>query len=359
MCDMNKSLKEKIIESPKAELHVHLRGAMPRQVLAELAKKHPPNEVWNKLGFMLRREYGKFKNIQRFVENPQNISGLFRFESFYNFLITYGFTRHFIRNIDDFRLLIRGVIDFLKAQNIVYAEVTVSLIEYIDIGFPLDDLVDCLEDEAAAAKGIRIQWIADLVRNFGSRKGFRVLRDLVRLKPKSFVGITLGGSEDYCHPKAYAKHFKMAREAGFSTTVHAGEAMGPESVWRSLKSLKPDRIGHGIRSVEDESLLKHLAEKKISLEVCPTSNVFLGVYPSYEQVPIRRLCNAGARVTINSDDPAFFGASLNDELSRLPELGFSEEDVLDFIEEGFMSAFISDEEKTRYISTVQEEWGKN
>ncbi len=359
MSRMREDIRERIIKLPKAELHVHLRGAMPRAALAELAKKYPAKQLWNTFGPMLRRQYGKFGNIRGFVDNPQNIPGLFRFESFYNFLITYGFTRHFIREMDDFRLLIRGVIDYLKAQNIVYAEVTVSLIEYIDVGFHLDGLIECLDEQAEKAEDIKIRWIADLVRNFGRRKGFRVLRDLVRLKPGSFAGITLGGSEDYCHPKAYVRHFEMAREAGFSTSVHAGEAMGPESMWLSLEYLKPDRIGHGVRSVEDESLLKYLAKKKISLEVCLTSNIFLGVYSSYEEVPLRQLRDAGVRVTINSDDPAFFGASLNDELSRLPELGFSGEEVMKFIEEGFRSAFIPDEEKTRYISTVQEEWNRD
>jgi adenosine deaminase len=307
---------------PDAELHVHLRGAMPPAYFAKLLAKRTVAEA---LAHAPERHLEFFRrnpNIRAFLEAQQPPEALFRFEGFEGFLASYLFSGYFIRDAGDFRGLLSAVRERLADDGIAYAEVTVSIPEYRMHGIPLEALGEALSEEAKREPP-RLRWIVDLVRNLGVEAADDLLRQLLAKPPEGWVGITLGGSEHLFPPAPFAGVYGRARAAGLRLTVHAGEAAGPESVWDAIQALRVDRIGHGVRSIEDPRLVAELAERQIPLEVCLTSNVRTGVYPSFDAHPLVQLVEAGVAVTLNTDDPAFFGTSLEHEFTRGAELGLT------------------------------------
>jgi adenosine deaminase len=285
-------------------------------------------------------------------------ANLFRYRTFEEFLLSFLFTSYFFREIDDLRGLIAAVRHGLERQHIVYAEITVSVGEYVNQGIPLPEILTAL-DEAAKSPGVRVQWIVDLVRNFGPEATLRLLREIVALKPASVAGITLGGAEHLYPPALFAELYRLARDHGLRLSVHAGEALGPESVWDAIRTLGVERIGHGVRSIEDRKLVEHLAGQQIPLEVCPTSNLRTGVYPSYEAHPVRLLYEAGVPISINTDDPTFFGTTLASEFRHLQDAGFADEDLLELVRNGFRHAFLSPADKRGYLEQVERHWSEH
>ena len=150
--------------------------------------------------------------------------------------------------------------------------------------------------------------------------------------------------------------YSKARDNGLRLTVHAGEAAGPRSVWDALQILGAERIGHGVRAIEDPSLVRYLADNKIPLEVSPTSNIRTGVYASYEAHPVKALFEAGVPVTINTDDPTFFRTTLVDEYAHVHAIGINENDIFEMIREGFVHAFLPKDEIDRYLRELEKEW---
>ena len=301
-------------QAPKAELHVHLRGTMPDHFFAELLRKYTPSQA---LADAPQRHIELFRrcpNLRSFFSDDgsaaERASSLFRFRNFEQFLASYLFSGYFVRDISDFRNLIEAVRRELIAQKIVYAEVTVSLGEYVKQGLAIGALIETMDEASRIPSGIRLRWIVDLVRDFGPETTMGLLRQILEQRPESIAAITLGGAEHRFPPEQFAEHYRVARDAGLRLTVHAGEAAGPESVWGAIRSLGVERIGHGVRAIEDPRLVEYLAEKQIPLEVCPTSNIRTGVYRSYEEHPVRRLYEAGVPISISTDDPSFFGTSL-------------------------------------------------
>ncbi len=338
-------IADRILPLPKAELHVHLLGAIPTNVLVELFNRHPPRTWRPRPRIGLRRGFRRQPNIRPFLKlstiDEEGAAALFQYDSFQQFLWTFCFAGFLVRDEDDLRMLIGGVVDDLRVQNVTYAEVTVSPLAYTQHGMKLETVAACLED-AAQRTDIRVRWIVDLIRDIGPKAALDLLRDVIDLQCPSIVGITLGGSEHDWPPAQFADVYALARDAGLRLTVHAGEALGPESVWDALRVLGAERIGHGIRSIEDPELVAHLAERQVPLEVCPTSNVCTGVVESYDAHPVRALFDAGVPITISTDDPAFFHTTLTDEFVRLHGMDFSEDELLELIENGFRHAFAAE-----------------
>ncbi len=325
---------------PKAELHVHLRGAMPLSYLRAQFRKHPPSRALDSAPPHLLDRMLSHPGIRRIVraEDPLREAGsLFRYSSFDEFLAAYLFTGYFVRDIDDLRGLISVVHRGLCEQNVTYAEVTVSVPEYLQQGLALGDVMSVLGEERPGPP--RLRWIVDFVRNFGPDAGESLLERLLPLRPTSVVGLTLGGAEHLYPPAPFRRLYEIAREGGLGTTVHAGEALGPESVWDAVRVLKVDRVGHGVRAIEDPSLVQYLAEHQIPLEVCPTSNIRTGVYSSLEEHPVRALFESGVRLSISTDDPTFFGVSLSEELAGLRRVGFSWDEIGHLANDAFGLAF--------------------
>lgn len=354
-----KDIRSAIETVPKSELHLHLRGAMPIEVFTDLLNKYANTDVFGDALEQHIERFNRYDNIRPFLARRRwsidEASGLFRFESFDQFLATYGFTSYFIREIEDFRELVRGVLRSLKEQNIVYAEIMVTVVEYLRRGLPLEDLVAVL-DEASASPEVRVQWIADLVRDTGSEATLALLTDIVELQCESVVGITLGGSEHQYPPAQFSDVYAAARDHGMRLTVHAGEALGPESVWDALILLQTERVGHGVRAVEDDSLVEHLAQNQVPLEICPTSNLRTGIYPSYEAHPAKKLFDSGVLVTISSDDPTFFGTTLADELLHVSDMGVDREGLYEIIKNGFTKSFLPEEQVRSYLEDLDVAW---
>ncbi len=334
---------------------------MPGDYFERLLRKYPAWEILDRAPAKHCDLFRRCEHLQPFFAPPPAAgsvaANLFRYRSFEEFLISFLFTSYFFREIDDLRGLIDAVRRDLERQQIVYAEITISIGEYVNQGLPLPEILAAL-DEAAKSPGVRLQWIVDLVRNFGPESTLRLLREIVALKPASVIGITLGGSEHLYPPALFAEVYRLARDHGLRLTVHAGEALGPVSVWDAIRTLGVERIGHGVRSIEDKGLVGHLAEHQSPLEVCPTSNVRTGVYPSYEAHPVRSLYEAGVPISINTDDPTFFGTTLAGEFHRLRGLGFSGEDLLEIVRNGFRHAFLSPDEKHGYLERVERHWNE-
>jgi len=312
--------------NPTAELHLHLRGAMPVDLFGRWLERYPVEIALDQAPIGHLQFFARFEHLKRFLHPDQRPAPeeLFSYTSFEGFLASYLFSSYFCRSIDDFRDLVAAVRRDLAAQGIEYAEVTVSVPEYLMHGLPLEGVVVALS-EAAREPRPTVRWIVDFVRNFGPEAAMRLLDRLLANRPEGWVGVTLGGAEHNFPPGPFKAVYEKAKSEGLGLTVHAGEAAGPESVWEAVRELRVDRIGHGVRAMEDPKLVAHLADKGIPLEVCPTSNVRTGVYASIEEHPLAKLHEAGVRLSINTDDPTFFGTTLRDEFAVGRKLGLSDD----------------------------------
>lgn len=347
----------RIIQSlPKAELHLHLRGAIPLPVLAELLNRRDLEVALAGASEQVRATFESYGNIRPFLAargdwSAEEVAGLFQYRDLRNFLYTFYFTSFLFHTADDLRLLIRGVLEELARQRIVYAEICISAVEYVARGIPFPEVVACLE-EATQHASVRVQWIVDLVRDSGPESALTQLRELIAMQSSAIIGITLGGSEGSFPAGQFRGVYALALEHGLRLTVHAGEALGPASIREAVERLRPERIGHGVRAIEDPALVSDLAARRIPLEICPTSNVFTSVCPSLLAHPVRALFAAGIPITINSDDPTFFRTTLADEYACLPALGFSKEEVLDILGNGFRYAFLPEADISRYLGEL-------
>ncbi len=321
---------------PKAELHLHLEGAIPLDTLWELIGK-----------------YGG----DRAVPDRRSLDELFTYRNFDHFIETWLWKNGFLREYEDFTLIAEGAARDLARQKIRYAEVFFSPGDFERHGLEVQRLAQSIRTGLSRAPGVEIALIVDLVRDFGPKRGARTLALCSEIKKDlGVIGIGIGGTERDFPPEPYAALFAEARRLGFGTTVHAGEAAGPESVRGAVRSLEPDRIGHGTRAAEDSALVDLLARTKIPLEMCPLSNVMTGVVPSLSDHPIGRFRERGVRVTVNTDDPAMFGNSLAGELLALHrELGFTRDDIRTLILESLRSSWLDDAAKKKMIEEFKED----
>jgi adenosine deaminase len=209
----------------------------------------------------------------------------------------------------------------------------------------------------ARGLGVELHVIIDTIRHLGPEYARQTLLLHQNRPSRCVIGFGMGGDEAAIPADAFEETFSQARQAGLRTVVHCGESAGPESIWQSLGCLAPARILHGIRAVEDEELLSLLVEKRIPLDVCPTSNLCTGVVASLAEHPIRTLFDRGIRVTMNTDDPAMFGTNLNREYELLAEeFHFTAEELFQIAGEGFRASFMPEERKNRYLDALSRVW---
>lgn len=267
----------------------------------------------------------------------------------------YGFIGSFIRDVSDLRYVITNVINELKAQHIVYAELTISVTDYLENGMSLPDVMNCIA-EAAKQPGIRIQWIMDLGRDQGSHVALNLLHQILAMPCEHIVGITLEGDEARFPPQQFAEVYRVARTHGLRTTIHAGEMLGPESIWDALQVLEVDRIGHGVRAIEDPRLVVYLAARSIPLEICPTSNIWTEIVPSYQTHPAKLLSEAGVPISINTANPTIFDITLADEYWYVHKMGVQTDAIFEMGKNGFRHAFLPQEEIKGYIEDFEQTW---
>lgn len=295
------SLHDFIREMPKVELHVHLEGSIRPTTLLTLAERSGVDLPANDLAGL--REF-------------------YRFTDFDHFLQVYFAISSCLKTVDDFDLIAYEFGADMARQNTCYAEVTFTPhTNVVNTGLPFDDIMAGLNDGRARAQadfGVEFQWVLDIVRNDPDSR-HQVARWAAGAMDRGVVGFGLGGGEQGHPPEWFVDAYAVAREAGLHSVPHAGETVGPESVWGAIRELGAERLGHGVRSVEDPALVDYLCEHQIPLEVCPTSNLCLGVYAAYEVHPFRWLWEQGVYVTVNSDDPPMFNTDLVQEYQALAE----------------------------------------
>ena len=322
---------------PKVELHLHLEGAIPLPTLWQLVQK-----------------YGGDPEIP----DMNALSGKFVFKNFPHFIETWIWKNQFIREYEDFTLIAEAVARDLTRQNIRYVEAFFSPGDFERHNLIPQQIATAIRQGLERVPEVRVALIADLIRDTGPdlTKARATLQAMNEVRDQGVIGIGLGGSEQAFPAELFKKVFAEARQIWFHTTAHAGEAAGPESVWAALESLKVERIGHGIRAIEDNDLVDILAQIHMPLEVCPISNLRTGVVKSIEEHPIHKLYDRGVTVTVNTDDPKMFGNSLAEEYAMLVDhLNFTKSEIKGFILQGIHASWLEDEDK----KTLQNEFEKD
>ncbi len=287
-------------DMPKVELHLHLEGAAPPDFIRGLAKE---------------------KSID--ISGIFNEQGGYRFGDFREFLRIYEAATEPLSTPEDYHRLTRAVLAESAAHGVVYSETFLSpdFCGGRDVGAWREYLHAIREaaDQAEAQDGITLRGIVTCIRHFGPEKAREVALCAAETAGDWIVGFGIAGDERIGQPKDFAWSFDMAREAGLRLTAHAGEWGGPESIRAALHDLRVERIGHGVRAIEDLALVDELAENGIVLEVCPGSNVALRVYPNWRAHPIGQLYDRGVKVTVSTDDPPFFHTTMSYEFDRLAD----------------------------------------
>ncbi len=315
---------------PKVELHLHLEGAIPYDALWELVQKYSGDTL---------------------LFTKDTLKGQFKYVDFPHFIETWIWKNQFINECEVFTFFAEAVARDLASQNIRYAEVFFSPPDFARRGLKTQLITEAVRKGLEKVKEIEIALVADLVRDFGPERAEVTLAEINEVKQLGVIGVGIGGSEQNFPPEMFESVFEKARQLGFHTSAHAGEAAGAESVWSAIRSLRVNRIGHGTRAEEDESLLDYLVQQKIPVEMCPISNVRTGVVKSYESHPVRKYFERGIVLSVNTDDPKMFGNSLAEEYLLLTEKhGFTRTEVKDLILNGIRTSWMSEEKKQGMIN---------
>jgi adenosine deaminase len=260
-----------------------------------------------------------------------------------------------IRTGDDYRDITYDYLAACAREGALYVELTASPDHAALVGLSDEEHLDGIGrgiDDARRDHGIEGRILISCVRNFGVEQALRVACHAAERPHPYVVGFSMAGDEKNYPARDYAEAFRIAADAGLGCTVHAGEWAGADSV-RAALELPVTRISHGVRSIEDPALVAELAERGIVLECCPTSNVLLGVFPSYEEHPLPRLREAGVRVTLGSDDPPYFGASVGGEYTLCRErFGFDDATLRDITRTAIEAAFCEESLKQRLMERV-------
>jgi aminodeoxyfutalosine deaminase len=295
---------------PKAELHLHLEGSVEPETLHELDPATPVEEF----------------------------RALYQYDDFDAFLRAFGVVGKRLRAPEDYGLITRRLLQRLEAQNVQYAEIIVSAGVVLWKGQDFAPIFDAI-DEAAEESPVKVYWILDAVRQFGAEAAMTVAELAATRENRGVVGFGIGGSEERGPAEWFTDVFDYAESEGLHLTAHAGESMGPESIWAAIK-LGAERIGHGIAAVQDEELMEQLQHLDIPLEICLTSNLVTGVVKRIEDHPVRKLFDAGVPITLNTDDPAMFGCTLLGEYElAAKQFGFTKAELEKIVENGWKYAF--------------------
>jgi adenosine deaminase/aminodeoxyfutalosine deaminase len=323
---------------PKAELHLHLEGAILPSTLVELSVRHDSQPL-----------------------TLTEAEALYQFTDFTDFLNAFKAVTGQLLGPEDYELAAWRMMEHLAAQGVVHAEV------YISVGViyrwrdhdpaAIDPIFAGLErarERAERELGLSILWIFDAVRHFPVEEAERVFRKAAELKPAypSIIGIGLGGDERRTGSAPFRTLYAQAAQAGLRLTNHAGETTGPEAIWEAL-AIGSERIGHAVSALQDANLIQELKARSASLELCPTSNVRTGVCPSFAAHPLRRLFDLGLMVTLNSDDPAFFGSDLaNEYLLAHTEQGFTRDELRQLAANSIRASFLPEEAKSSWLARI-------
>jgi aminodeoxyfutalosine deaminase len=318
-----------IVSLPKAELHLHLEGSIDPPTLLELKKRH-----------------GKKGTL---AEAKQ----LYRYEDFTGFLMAFKAVTEELETPEDYELITYRLMEKLKMENVLHAEVYVSVGVCLWRKQDFDSIFTGLErgrERGERDFGISLLWIFDAVRQFGPDNALRVVELAARYKGSNVVGFGIGGDERQAAPELFRDAYAYAATSGLRLTAHAGETAGPGSVWGAL-NLPAERIGHGFTAWQDPELVEALSTRQVPVEICITSNLRTGICPTIAEHPVRNYFDQGVMVTLNTDDPAMFATSLSREYQLAQDtFAFTDEHLRELARNSFEASFLPAEKKLGFLN---------
>ncbi len=326
---------------PKAELHLHIEGTFEPDLMFEIARRNNISINFKSVD-ELKKAYN-FNNLQEFLDIYYAGASVLIYEQ-------------------DFYDLTWAYLTKVHEQNLVHTEIFFDPQTHTDRGISFDTVIQGIHSALEDAKeklGISSQLIMCFLRHLDEVAAFDILEQALPYK-KWIAGVGLDSSEMGHPPSKFENVFSKALDEGFITVAHAGEEGPAAYVWEAINLLKISRIDHGNRSLEDDQLIKHIAEKQIPLTVCPLSNLELKVVDDLKDHPMLQLMEAGLMVTINSDDPAYFGGYLNENYIQIAAaLNLSKKQITDLAKNSFKASFLSDVEKEKLINQVEDYYQNN
>ncbi|HEU0075442.1 MAG TPA: adenosine deaminase [Dehalococcoidia bacterium] len=319
---------------PKVELHVHLGGTIQPETLLMLAKRN---------------------SVELPADTIEGIRDWYGFRDFNHFIEVYMTVSRCLCTADDVELITREFLRGQAEQNVRYTEITYGGFRLAtERGVPFGEQLAAINranDWARTELGVSLGIIAEIGRLLEPEQGLQVAGWAVEGMQQGVIALGLGGAEADHPPAKFRKAFARAREAGLPAVPHAGEVVGAEGIWDALRETNPARIEHGVRCLEDPALVSELRDRQIPLDVCPGSNVALGVVPSIEEHPLPRLIEAGLHVTLNSDDPPMFDTTLTDEyLTCARTFGWDADSVQRIAIDGARASLLPPVQKAALVS---------
>ncbi len=336
------ALTDFINAMPKVELHVHLQGATQPETWLELARRN---------------------SIKLPADTVEGMREWFIFRDFRHFIDTYIQVARCLVTADDLELMTREFLKNQAAQNIVYSEVTytprLSTIRDRDVNDEQLMAINRARAWGEAELGVSMGVVIDIPREITPDDAEYYADWALNGYGNGVVAFGIGGYEPGNPPEKYARTFARVYEAGIPCVPHAGETVGPESVWSALEVCNAVRIGHGVRCIEDVALVEHLRERQIPLEVCPTSNICLKVFPSLAEHNLPRLLDAGLYVTVNSDDPPMFNTTLAGEYQGVADtFGLGASDMEQFALNALQASFLPDDRKGELVQQFKTDFAE-
>jgi aminodeoxyfutalosine deaminase len=324
---------------PKAELHVHLEGTMEPATVVSLARRH---------GQAL---------------DESSVAARYATRDFSAFIEAYKWVTSYLRKPADYALATRQMCEHMLGQNVIYAEVTLSVGVMLLRKQNVEAIFQAIREAAAPyeSRGLRLQWIFDAVRQFGAAAAREVAQCAVSQRGEGVVAFGMGGDELARPAAEFREIYEYAAAGGLHRLAHAGEIGGADSVRDAVEILGAERIGHGIAAATDSKLMAMLAERSIGLEICPTSNRRTGALARYvgradatlADHPLPRLFRAGIAISLSTDDPAMFETTLDDEFSALDAMGFAHPEITRIAEGSFLGAFLPSAEKSALLQAFR------
>jgi aminodeoxyfutalosine deaminase len=332
---------------PKAELHLHLEGSVDPATLAELSRRYNTplptgNERYNVAG-------------SGDALTEEDIRRLYLYKDFDGFLMAFKAVTERLRAPEDYELITYRLMQKLRQQNVVHAEVYVSIGVIRWRGQPVEPIFEGMErgrERGQRDFGVSLLWIFDAVRQFGPEAAAQVFELAARLRDRNVVGVGIGGDESKGPAEWFRDLYKKAADNGLRLTAHAGETTGPESVWGAL-NIGAERIGHGLAAARDPELMEVMAEKQVPVEICISSNLRTRACLELPQHPVRKFFDQGLMITLNTDDPAMFQTSLNREYEiAQQEFKFSAEHLRELARNSMEASFLPVEKKLRFLQQI-------
>jgi len=314
---------------PKAELHLHLEGAIQAATLLELKHRHGQS--------------GSLAEVEK----------LYRYSDFDSFLMAFKAVTEHLRSPEDYELITYGLMQQLKEENILHAEIYVSVGVCLWRNQDFPAIFEGLERGRQRGErdfGISVLWIFDAVRHFGAEAAQKVFELAVRYRDRNVIAVGIGGDEQKTKPELFRDSYAYAADNSLHLTAHAGETAGPVSIWGAI-NLRAERIGHGLTAAQDPDLVEELAQRQVPIEICITSNVRTGCCKTVSEHPVKQYFDHGLMITVNTDDPAMFGTTLSHEYQLAQQaFAFTDEHLRELARNSFEASFLPAEKKLEFLN---------